>query len=245
MWLYLLDSYETADISQTTDKSLQTRVDSKFVIPVALLPSLLDGLQDDYICQVINGLRISRYESNYFDTIDYKSYHDTRIKKPTRLKIRRRLYHNGNLSFLEIKKKVKGHRTVKDRIVCSEAFKTSDQDFFLRQYGLLSEQLHPVMDVFYDRFTLISKNDTERVTIDTDIVFGMGGRKKSMKNLAIIEIKQDKLSTHSIFYKKLLSFDVRKLSVSKYCVGLGLLKEGINTRGFNKKLEKVKMLINS
>ena len=241
----VLDSFDAIDISLSADKSLQTRYDRKFTIKASLLPLILSEINKEYQCQTINGLKISTYESNYYDSTDLQAYHHTRIKRPNRFKIRRRLYHNGNLSFLEIKKKVKGGKTVKQRVASSDDINNEDSISFLNENNINASNLNHVINVFYDRFTLISNTNNERVTIDKDIFYECNANKTSLENIAIIEIKQEKITNNSKLYRVLSSMNLRPLSFSKYCLGMGLMNQEINTKGFNKKLNKVKELINS
>lgn len=245
MFNTILDSFEPIDIFMSTDKSLQTRYDRKFTINASLLPLILDEIKDEYQCQTINGLKVSTYESNYYDTIDLQAYHHTRIKRPNRYKVRRRLYHNGNLSFLELKKKVKGGKTVKERVESSEQINNEASVAFLKENNIDVKNLSHVINVFYNRFTLISNTINERITIDTDIYYECNSAKTMLNNIAIIEIKQEKISNNSKIYKALSSMNLRPLSFSKYCLGMGLTQKEVNTKGFNKKLNKVKELINS
>lgn len=245
MFNTILNSFESIDIFLSTDKSLQSRYDRKFTIKASLLPLILDEIKDEYHCQTINGLKVSTYESNYYDTIDLQAYHHTRIKRPNRYKVRRRLYHNGNLSFIELKKKVKGGKTVKERVASSEHINNDVSVAFLKENNIDVKNLNPVINVFYNRFTLISKTINERITIDTDIFYESNSTKTMLNNIAIIEIKQEKISNNSKIYRALSSMNLRPLSFSKYCLGMGLTQKEVNTKGFNKKLNKVKELINS
>jgi hypothetical protein len=240
MFIGILDTFRPIDINLSVDKALQSRVDSKFVINVSLLPMILSEVIKDYQCQTINGLRISTYESTYYDTADLQSFHFTRIKKPNRFKVRRRHYHNGNLTFLEIKKKVKGYKTIKNRIEVGQKIDDIHSREFLKMNDIEVNNLHSVINIFYERFTLVSNHNNERVTVDTKLTYDKDGIKKTLDNVAIIEIKQDKLSNHSKVYQVLTTLGIKKMSISKYCIGIGLLDNTQNTRGYVKKLNKVK-----
>ena len=96
---------------------LMNRIDTKYAVPLAVLPDILEAAKTDYFAQEIDGKRIATYDTIYYDTdtLDmYIRHHDRQL---VRQKIRIRQYVDSNLTFLEIKRKNNKGRTKKKRIV--------------------------------------------------------------------------------------------------------------------------------
>jgi hypothetical protein len=66
----------------------------------------------------------------------------------------------------------------------------------------------------------------ERITIDLDLRFERNGQKKANDNLAIIELKQRRLSNSTPAALCLHELHIRERSLSKYCAGVANLHEG-------------------
>ena len=92
------------------------RIDTKYAVPISVLPAILEAAQADYFAQEIDGQRIATYDTMYYDTdtLDmYVRHHDRQL---VRQKIRVRQYVESDLTFLEIKRKNNKGRTKKKRI---------------------------------------------------------------------------------------------------------------------------------
>lgn len=73
--LRTLDALDTVDLEQlNAEAELQTRVDRKYMLPIAALPALLERLPDRVRVPDIDGNRASSYESVYFDTPELTSF---------------------------------------------------------------------------------------------------------------------------------------------------------------------------
>src|SRR5689334_1799372 len=95
--------------------ALQTRVDRKYAVPRHAVDSLLAGLGDDTRVLEIDGLRVFRYHSVYFDTGDLTSYRLAAYRRRRRFKIRTRTYLDSASCWLEVKTEGARGGTVKDR----------------------------------------------------------------------------------------------------------------------------------
>ena len=102
-----LDEFNSVSLKDMEDVTLMKRVDTKFILNELSLKSILKELTADYNILEIDGLRLMKYNSLYFDTPDKKFYHDHHNKRINRVKVRIRKYVDSDLSFLEIKIKDK------------------------------------------------------------------------------------------------------------------------------------------
>ena len=101
----IIRSFEPISLAQMESVKLMNRIDTKFAVPMAVLPAILEAAQADYYAQEIDGKRIATYDTMYYDTesLDmYVRHHDRQL---VRQKIRVRQYVDSNLTFLEIKRK--------------------------------------------------------------------------------------------------------------------------------------------
>ena len=95
---------------------LMNRIDTKYTVPMSILPSILEAAKEDYFAQEIDGKRIATYDTMYYDTEDMDMYIRHHDRQLVRQKIRVRQYVDSNLTFLEIKRKNNKGRTKKKRI---------------------------------------------------------------------------------------------------------------------------------
>jgi aspartate carbamoyltransferase regulatory subunit len=152
---------------------LQNRVDQKFIFRDVELDSLLNEIAEHYKVLTIDNTRIFRYNTLYFDTPNLNSYFDHHNGKPNRCKIRYRKYEQSGDVFFEIKKKIKGIRTNKFRVptieIPSEIGEIENN--LLESCLIQNHNFKPSIWVNYDRITLISKDNEERVTIDLHVEY--------------------------------------------------------------------------
>lgn len=99
----ILQSFEPISLTRMESVKLMNRIDTKYAVPMAVLPLILEAAKADYFVQEIDGKRIATYDTMYYDTdtLDmYVRHHDRQL---VRQKIRVRQYVDSNLTFLEIK----------------------------------------------------------------------------------------------------------------------------------------------
>lgn len=207
---------------------LMNRIDTKFIIPASLLPTILDALDDHYTALEINGTRCFRYESTYFDTDDYRFYHMHHTGRLNRFKVRMRRYVDSDIQFLEVKLKNNKKRTIKDRVPLESYAITdlADNLDFLRSLKVPApEQLKPCLYNCYQRIALASESRGERLTIDIKLANEMARGDHSqlpLDDVAIVELKQGKLDRSSPFFAVARSLGIRPSTFSKYCMGMTL-----------------------
>ena len=229
---------------------LMDRVDSKYVASVAMLPELLQRMTPFFRVQEIEGERIAAYSTQYLDTPDLNMFVMHQNGKRNRQKIRIRSYIGSNLSFLEVKNKNNKGRTSKERVQTSLSHLTSINDltdektFLNTHYNLDTELLTPSLENEFKRITLVNSKATERITIDTDLVFRnySTGKKAVMDGLMILELKQDGWK-HSDFRDILNELRIKKSSFSKYCMGTVFTNPNIKYNRFKRTCVKINKLI--
>lgn len=223
---------------------LMDRTDTKFVFGETELNKILEELKSDYKILDINGNRISKYESLYFDTPKFDLYLKHQSGKLNRYKVRYRKYVESNLNYFEVKFKNNKGRTIKDRVKQTDIDNTIQdkaQDLLNEKTPLTSENLEAKIWVNYSRITLVNKNSPERVTLDLNLHFKNGEQIKQIENLIIAEVKQDKASK-SPFIKLMRKNHIRVGSISKYCFGIISLFEKIKQNNFKPKLIPIKKI---
>ncbi len=96
----------------------------------------------------------------------------------------------------------------------------------------------------FQRITLVSKTENERLTLDFNILFEKDGVKKSFNQLVIAELKQEDLNRNSTFYQLMKKHQIRPYRLSKYCLGSVEIygEEKLKFNRFKKKLLYLKKI---
>ena len=238
----ILAEFSSISLKEMENVKLMDRKDTKYVFKFQQLPEYLEQLKNDYSVLVVETNRVSRYESLYFDTKNFDLYHSHHRGKPNRFKIRFRKYVESNLNFFEIKFKNNKGRTIKSRVKQKEidGFITDKAEVLLKEKTpLFPNELEAKLWVNYSRITFVNKNFPERVTIDIDLSFKKDEEYKTIPNLVIAEVKQDKAAV-SVFIKLMKKNHVRAGSISKYCFGIISLFNKIKHNNFKPNLNLIK-----
>lgn len=240
-----IDNFEAVNLKQLDSVKLMNRVDQKFILHQKDLNSLMLEIQEFYNVLEIDGKRIFRYSSLYYDTDELNFYTDHHNGKPNRIKIRSREYLDTGTAFFEIKKKIKGFRTEKYRVEKSgdELNDHNSERELLKMHHLDHIPLVPSIIVDYSRISISAKDFSERVTIDTDLFFKKESGEESMAGLVIIEVKQDQVKRESPIIQALRKRRNRPFGISKYAMGMVLMNAAIKTNAFRHKVSKIKQLI--
>lgn len=239
--------FEKITLQEMEGVKLMNRVDVKYLIPIHLLPSILEDAQRHYKILEVNQDRICPYETLYYDTNDFDLYKTHQCGHTNRYKIRFRNYVNSNLSFFEIKFKNNKGRTIKTRIkqpTEAQLFLNNEAaDFLHNQTPLEASTLVGNLWVKYNRITLVSKTSAERLTIDLNLNFESGSQQKNFSDVAIAEVKQEQLSGSPIIeiFRK---YQLREGSISKYCLGIMSTFENIKFNNFKPKFLYLQKILN-
>jgi hypothetical protein len=240
----LLGTFNPVSLQEMEGVKLLNRVDTKFIFEIRKLPLLLNRLKDNYRILEVNGLRKSRYETLYYDTVDHKLYMHHHNGKLNRYKVRHRKYLDSNLEYFEIKFKNNKRRTIKKRILetqLNEQISGRSAEFLKEMTPLTPEMLTPAIKVSYTRITFVNIDMTERVTIDVDLSFKDSKQEKAFPGLIIAELKQDR-TRHSEFQSIMKEEQVCDTVISKYCLGIISLNPQIKQNNFKYKLLQINKL---
>ncbi len=217
--------------------ALQDRVDTKYLIRLMDLPALLNELSDSCSILEVESHKISGYRTLYLDTPAFTFYHDHHNGKRPRFKIRMREYLSSGQTFLEIKRKENGLRTVKNRVEISqirEYLTPHMQNFLSENYPGEVHSLQPALWNTFDRITLVNNNTFERLTIDTGLYFFNMINTLQLSHLAVVELKQSDFSRESLIVQTLKHQGYQPISFSKYCTGIATLRTDVKRNRFKK-----------
>ena len=64
----ILDDFDTISLDEMGKVKLMNRIDTKYVVSVAQLMSILSSMKDNYRIQVVESQEIASYRTVYFDT---------------------------------------------------------------------------------------------------------------------------------------------------------------------------------
>ncbi len=210
------------------------RMETKFVLPLPLVPAFLSAMHTHYRVLEVNGHRRQAYTTHYFDTEGMKLYHDHHNGYARRIKVRQRRYELTGDCYFEVKHKKADNST--DKVRVSIPALTSEmaegQHSKLHYPGIAGQPLHHTLTNSFGRITLFSRDSPERVTIDTGIVATTAESSHHFSGLAIVEIKQEKYSLHTPATQWLRAMRIQEQPFSKYAIGAALLYPSLKRNNF-------------
>ena len=258
----ILTHFEPISLAQMESVKLMNRIDTKYAVPLSLLPAILEAAMADYYVQEIDGKRIATYDTMYYDTESLDMYIRHHDRQLVRQKIRVRQYVDSRLTFLEIKRKNNKGLTKKKRIVVPDFAITAETPSVLKHKRRADEEvtvesfintksryrwsdISPHLWTKFHRITLVNKAKTERLTIDMNLVWEnvVSGESNTFPELVIIELKRDG-NVASRMTDIMLSLRVKPLKISKYCIGTALTTPGLKRNRFKKKIRSIVKLLN-
>ena len=225
--------------------ALLDRVETKYVVSAEILPTLLRAIRADYDVLSIEGQRLNRYRTLYFDSAEFDLYRRHHAGGANRYKVRTRQYVETGINFLEIKHKDNKSQTRKQRYETDSFLRVIDAEsgeFLRHRYPNNVDLLYGRLLTNYSRITLVSRHDAERVTIDLDLSFEWEGRTETLANIAIIEIKRAPHSAESRATRQLRQQRVRPKRFSKYCIGVSLIYPHVKHNNFKPTLRLLNKL---
>lgn len=227
--------FQPISLKQLNAKAeMLARRDNKYVVRGAQLGPALAALRDEFDVLEIAAKRDFTYETCYFDDAGFTSYHEQIADTPQRSKIRTRHYTDAGLCYVEFKLKGDNDITIKERL-----------PYPVDHYGRLDDNawahirsayrnlcgrpferdLEPVVEMRYQRITLVARQGGERTTIDHALTFASrSGTRQLASDLFIMETKSD--NADGIADRILRGLGVAAAdSCSKYCLALAMLGE--------------------
>jgi len=242
-----LNQFTAITLQEMDGVKLMDRTDTKFTFNINELPAILEEAKQHYKILDIEGNRISRYKTLYFDTQDFELYNEHHSGKLNRYKIRHRTYVESNIGFLEVKFKNNKGRTLKTRIKeieVPELHTGKAFEFLKKTLPFDPLILLPKIWINYSRITLVNKTSAERLTLDLNLEFEKDGKTELLNQLVIAEVKQDS-KIGSPFIDIMRERHIRQGSISKYCFGIASSYKEVKKNNFKQKLSNVKKIIKS
>lgn len=245
----LVGRFSSIGLEQLNAKaSMLERLDNKYVVRKTELRGALALLAADFDVLEIDGRRDFTYETCYFDDENSSSYFDHHQGRRQRFKVRVRKYTDAQLCFVEIKLKDKRGITVKKRLdYAVEKYGTLDEgawahlqtayaDLYRRDFNYA---LAPVLEMSYQRITLVAKSGGERMTIDCNLFFSGTDQTCSIDgDTFVVETKS--ANGNGIADKVLRSLHQHPTKrCSKYCVAMAALQEVAKHNKFLPALRKL------
>lgn len=227
--------------------ALQVRNDRKYLLPPERIATLLEvarQVEEPRVLE-IDGERLFRYESLYFDSPQLTNYFDAAHGRPRRRKVRTRTYVDSGLCVLEVKERDNHGHTVKHRLPyesCDRGRLTQAGREFVATTGIDAvERLAPVLASSYRRATLLFERSGVRATIDVDLAWSnRRGERLHTRGFALVETKS--LARAPFLDRMLWRSGHRPVAISKYCTGLAALSPQLPANRWHRTLQWVRAL---
>ena len=234
-------------LAEMDNVKLMSRSDTKFAFKISKLPELLNQMIPFYRVLEINGKLIHDYKSLYFDTDDRKFYLDHHNGRVNRNKVRFREYVGSDLTFLEIKRKNNKGKTIKKRMKVdsiNEKLSVKQKEYI---HSIIGSDiiLNSKQWINFSRITFVHKVYKERLTIDINLNFKEKNRLGDLNQIAIGEVKQERMSRLSDFMRIAKDLHILPIRISKYCMSTLELNPELKQNRFKEKtlfLTKLKNL---
>ena len=222
----VIDCFEPISLQEMDNVSLLNRTDTKFVLNTNQLWHILTQINDHYRVLTINQRRINSYQTLYFDTPNFMLYMQHHNGQRGRYKVRCRKYVDTNVCYLEVKLKTNKDNTVKNRLRIPEIITVLEEDtrnFMRDHFPFESQLLKPKSRNNFERITLVSRRNVERLTIDLNLNFKRDGAGTLLPGIVIAEVKQERFSLNSDFMQQMRAMHLYSTGFSKYCIGTAIL----------------------
>jgi hypothetical protein len=230
----------------TARAALQTRTDSKYLVPADRFAEMVARLGDRLSVLEIDELRGFAYESVYFDTPDLLTYRQHLQGRRRRYKVRTRAYLDSAECAFEVKLKGPRGETVKlraphpvdERTCLTPAARAFLADLLLERYGLQAPPLVPTVTTFYRRTTLVDLAEGSRLTCDVDMTCTGGGRSAGGPARHVLVETKVPATGGGAADRALRALGVRPVGMSKYCVAVALLNPDLRANPWHRTLRR-------
>ena len=237
----LLGAMRPATCELLAARALLRRTDTKFIFARHQLEFVLRAMRNHFDLVRSGDALVATYQTLYFDTGNLQFFHDHRRGRRSRQKVRIRNYVERGVGCLEIKTKDKYNVTSKVRRphVFADFQLSDDDDHFVRgEVGGLS--VEPSMDVHFPRLTLVCRDVNERITFDLGLSFRWKDARIDLPDVVVGEIKQEQFRARSPGLLALRARHIRPNRLSKYCVAMSLLRDGLPVHRFRESIRELR-----
>ena len=228
---------------------LQTRTDRKYLVTAEVFARFATAMTNRFMVLEIQGLRLFRYESVYFDTEELTAYLRHAHGRRQRFKVRTRAYLDVVDCVLEVKTKSGRGETIKDRLPYpwADRYQLTEtaRRFALDRIGdpATVQDLDPVMTSAYRRATMLDPLSGSRLTCDVGVTFGAAGAedgdpdlRTAREDLVLVESKT--VGAAATADNVLWRLGQRPVVLSKYCVGMALIHSDLPANRWNRELRR-------
>lgn len=244
--LTLAAHFEPIGLSEIKSAALLNRVDTKYIIGMDQLCSILPALAGHYRALTINGTCLHHYRTLYFDTDAFAFYAQHHNGVASRYKVRVRKYVDTNTTFFEIKHRTNQGRTIKSRMQIPDLVARLDDSLieFAHEHAFCdADRLEPKLWNEYMRLTLVSSDRAERVTLDINLTYRWHKAYVLLPGVAIVEVKQQQHTQTAEVLKQMRRLNIRSQSYSKYAAGIYSLYAGIKANNFKSQIRAVNKIM--
>ena len=244
---HLLAQFNPISLTPMDDVAVLSRTDTKYLLNTYQLMSAVAALPQHYRILEINRVRLSHYQTLYFDTPPFDLYLAHHAGRGDRVKVRSRQYVDTHRSFLAIKHKTNKDRTIKHRLPTNRfiTYLTPETDEFLQaEFPSNPLILEPKLGNSFSRLTLVSLHRPERLTLDVQLQFVVSDNAITLPGIVVAEVKQAGRNPHSDFMQQMRAMKIQPLGFSKYCMGVSLLYPQVKHNNFKPKLRWLNKLMN-
>lgn len=227
---------------------LMNRTDTKYLTNKEGLLHILSLAKKEYFVQNIDDKEITHYRTTYWDSNDHVFYVMHQNGHTPRMKVRVRTYEDSNgLTFFEIKRKDNKGKTRKKRMAVksqTEVRESGGDNFLKENTGIDLNALHPCLQNYFKRITLVNNGKTERLTIDFDIQYTNFETKRTANsgNLVIIEVKRDGMA-YSPICDILADLHIHRCGYSKYMIGSYMTNSNLKSNLIKPKFALIRKLL--
>ena len=237
----ILHTMQPVTLEEMADAALMSRKELKYLLDEEQAKEVIAHLSELTYVLEIEGTRIGSYETIYFDTNEFTMYLHHHNGRRRRHKLRTRRYVVSDLSFLEIKEKVKKNNTKKVRIQTDHLLTelgSGVKEFISSNSPYDPDLFAPKIFNTYKRVTLVAPDFSQRITLDFDLTYERDGTCIQLPNVVIAEVKTDELS-HLTCTQLLHQMHIHPTSFSKYCIGISLMYPEVKKNRFKQKLMRL------
>jgi hypothetical protein len=228
---------------------LQRKNALKYVVLSSKLNAILSELSKEFRLVGHAGETKKQVSLIYYDTPQFRFFHDHLNGKLNRVKIRVKVSGNEGLGFLEIWKRKNRGGVVRQRYLLEDETLECSANQVLMDFSpeLELSGVSPVLVARFNRSVLIRDDGKERVTVDTGLEFFKpdgSGPVRSFRNLAFLEMR--KVKYENFLLDTLLKVNkIRKQRYSKYCLGVASSYPGVKANLYKPVIRNIEHIISN